>query len=186
MSQAQLVLIIPVGGADLPGFGGGWGGGARPDQGLPGRPDHITGWPVHPPGHPDAGLPIPPVYVNGKPVYPPGHPSQGLPIQPGHPDHGLPGSGGHPSHGLPPGGVVAPPINLPPNVIWPPQFPPTAGNLPAPPTDVIGPNPPAAPAHPIAPGAPLPDNAAFVAVYTTAKGWQSTVIKAPPATATPK
>jgi hypothetical protein len=143
MQNAQLVLLIPVGGADLPGFGGGIG--AQP-------------------GHPSTG-----------PVYPPGHPSAGLPIQPG-----------HPSHGLPPGGVVAPPINLPPNVIWPPQFPPSAGQLPVPPSDVIGSNPPAAPAHPIAPGEPLPAGQAFVAVYTTDKGWRSTIIKAPPSGAQPK
>lgn len=129
----QLVLLIPIQGADLPGFGG---------------------------GIPAFG----------------GHPDQGLPGGGGHPSHPIAGSPGHPSH----------PIVVPPNVVWPPQFPPTAGNLPAPPSDVIGNQLPVAPSHPIAPGAPLPANAAFVAVYTAEKGWQSTVIKAPPTTAQPK
>jgi hypothetical protein len=127
-------------------------------------------------GHPSHGLPGG-GHVSGQPVFPPGHPSAGLPIPPGHPSHPISGTGG---------GSVTPPIAVPPNVIWPPQFPPTAGQLPTPPSDVIGSNPPAAPAHPIAPGQPLPENAAFVAVYTVNKGWQSTVIKAPPATAQPK
>ena len=105
-----------------------------------------------------------------------GHPDQGLPGGGGHPSHGLPGGGGHPSHPI---------AGVPPNVIWPPSFPPSAGNLPAPPSAVIGNQLPVAPTHPIAPGAPLPEDAAFVAVYTVNKGWQSTVIKAPPTAGTP-
>ena len=61
----QLVLLIPIQGADLPGFGGGlpaFGGG------------HPSTGPVYPPGHPSAGLPIQP-----------GHPDAGLP-----PVHGRP------------------------------------------------------------------------------------------------
>lgn len=54
-----------------PGWGGGWGGGPRPDQDLPWGP-----------GRPNQDLPWPPVY--------PGH---GLPPAPVRPDNGLPGSG---------------------------------------------------------------------------------------------
>lgn len=133
MSQAQLVLIVPLGelglgASQLPSFGG------------------IGG------GHPSTG-----------PVYPPGHPSAGLPIQPGHPSHGLPGSPGH----------VAPPIVVPPNVIWPPQFSPGHPDQGLPP-EFSGNRP----THPIQlpEGQPLPPGAAFVAVYTAEKGWSHAVV----------
>lgn len=138
--NAKLVLLIPVGDSDLPGFGGGIG------AGIGGHPDHSL-----PPGHAHPG---------GGPVYPPGHPSAGLPIHPGHPG----------------GGPV-----VPPNVTWPPQFPNRPSN--ELPPELSG-NRPTNPIH-LPEGAQLPTDAAFVAVYTVNKGWQSAVIKAPPTAGTP-
>ena len=100
--NAKLVLLIPVGDSELPGFGGG----------IPAQPGYPTTGPVYPPGHPSAGLPIQP-----------GHPSQGLPGSPGHPSTGPVYPPGHPSQGLP---------IVPPNVIWPPTTPPDAGHKPNP------------------------------------------------------
>ncbi|MBT1509449.1 hypothetical protein KIP88_02945 [Bradyrhizobium sp. SRL28] len=118
MRQPTLAVIIPIGGdvGSLPGFGGGWGSGPRPDQGLPGspgRPDNSLPWA---PGHPGGG-PIYPDYLPGwgggwgsgavdpgygRPIFHPGHPDHGLPVQPGHPGNRPPGSGGgHPDQGLP-------------------------------------------------------------------------------------
>jgi hypothetical protein len=111
-------------GGHMPGFGGGWGGGPRPDHGLPGygHPDH--GLPGY--GHPDHDLPWGPNYPgnwvpgswggrpdNSLPGY--GHPGgrppgQGMPPMPGQglppswglrPDQGLPGSQPGPDNSLP-------------------------------------------------------------------------------------
>ena len=83
----QLVLIWPVGGdgSNIPSFGGGWGSGPRPDQGLPG------GQP-----HPDQGLP--------------GGGYGGHPSQPIH----IPGLPHVPDQGLPPGQPITPNPPLPP------------------------------------------------------------------------
>lgn len=117
----QLVLLIPVQGADLPGFGGG----------IPAQP-----------GHPSTG-----------PVYPPGHPSAGLPIAPGHPANRPP--------------------NVPPNVTWPPSLPSRPDNTLPP--ELSG-NRPTNPIQ-LPEGQPLPEGAAFVAIYTNEKGWHHAVIK---------
>lgn len=129
MSQAQLVLIVPIselGGiaGTLPSFGGGAG---------------------------DPGY--------GKPIFHPGHPDHGLPSH-GHADQGLP------SHGHISGGPV-----VPPNVKWPPSFTGRPDNS-LPPELVRPSNPIVLPE-----GEPLPEGSAFVAVYTTDKGWKATVIK---------
>ena len=120
----QLVLLVPIGESNLPGFGG--------------------GFPASP-----------------------GHPSAGLPIQPGHPDHGLPG-GGH---------VANRPPNVPPNVVWPPQFNPAHPGNELPPE--LG-----HPGHPlpVPPGQPLPPNAALILAYTQNHGWNYAIIQ----TAQPK
>jgi hypothetical protein len=102
MSQPYLAMIIPVHneGGSLPSWGGGWGSGPRPDQGLPGY------------GHPDQGLPgyghpgnRPPGSSSGRPdnslPWAPVRPGQGLPgNQPGI-DNSLPGGWGRPDQGLP-------------------------------------------------------------------------------------
>ena len=89
--NGQLVLIIPVGDSNLPGFGGGIaaGGGhpshglpgyGHPDQGLPGGaghpsqrppnvPPNVTWPPQISPGHP-SGQPLPPEISSGRPVQP--------------------------------------------------------------------------------------------------------------------
>ena len=109
MRNPIIALIVPlgdgagIGGVD-PGFGN-WGGGPRPDHGLPGggqggRPSH----PIYHPGHPDHGLPA--------------YPDQGLPGgsggRPSHPIH-IPGV---PDQGLPEGQPIPdnelPPIEVPP------------------------------------------------------------------------
>lgn len=92
---------LPGGGP--PSWGGGWGGGNYPSQGLPGfpgRPDQ--GLPPGYGGRPDQGLPgFPARPDQGLPGY--GHPDQGLPGFPGRPDQGLPPwYGGGPDQGLPP------------------------------------------------------------------------------------
>jgi hypothetical protein len=124
-----LVQAYDFGGM-MPGFGGGWGGGPRPDQGLPpgfggGHPDHDLPWgPGHPGnwvpgswgGRPDNSLPWAPGHPGNRP---PG--SWGGPVDPGfgqgggRPDQGLPGGrpdhpwlpshggGDRPDQGLPPG-----------------------------------------------------------------------------------
>ena len=97
----------------------GWGldEGARPGQGLPGRPEYPSQRPPWqmPPGRPDQGLPYP-----GRPVDPgwgvgEAGPDQGLPVYPLEPEEppGGEGEAGQlPSH--------------PPGTIWPP-LPPGAG-----------------------------------------------------------
>lgn len=113
-------------------------------------------------GHPGGGpMPGRPGHPSTGPVYPPGHPSAGLPI-----------------HGHPGGGPV-----VPPNVVWPPQFPDRPSNE-LPPEISTTPGKPTQPIH-LPEGQPLPTDAAFVAVYTVNKGWQSAVIKAPPTAGTP-
>lgn len=105
MQNAQLVLIIPVGDSNLPGFGGGIGA----------QPGYPTTGPVFPPGHPSAGLPIQP-----------GHPDQGLPGG-GH----ISGQPVPPIQGLPP--RVWPPQNVHPWLPGhgeKPIQPPTAGTKP--------------------------------------------------------
>ena len=75
------------------------GGGARPDQGLPGGQGGYPSQPIYHPGHPDHGLPpFPSQGLPGggqggypsQPIYHPGHPDHGLPP---FPDQGLPGGG---------------------------------------------------------------------------------------------
>jgi hypothetical protein len=103
-------------------------------------------------GHPSTG-----------PVYPPGHPSAGLPVfGGGHPSHGLPGSPGHPSNRPP---------HVPPNVTWPPT-------VPTRPENTLPPEL-ARPSNPIVlpEGEPLPAGSAFIAVYTSEKGWTATIVK---------
>jgi len=84
----------------MPGFGGGWGSGARPDQGLPGGG-----------GHPSQGLPGSGAHPGNRP---PG--SWG-----GRPDQGLPG-GGHasqlPSFPLHPSGQPPKPGVSPGAGLW--------------------------------------------------------------------
>ena len=131
MSKPFYAVIIPLGEGPVdPGFGrpgGGWGGGPRPDQGLPGGQGGHPSQPIYHPGHPDHGLPA--------------FPDQGLPGggQGGRPDQGLPpfpsqglpgGSGGQPSHpihipgvpdqGLPEGQPI--PDNELPAPIVPPEY----------------------------------------------------------------
>jgi hypothetical protein len=84
LSGGHIDAGLPGGGPVDPGWGGGWGSGNYPSQGLPWGP-----------GHPDGGIPISP-----------GHPSGGFPIDPVRPDNSLP-PGGTPvppeiSNGLPP------------------------------------------------------------------------------------
>lgn len=116
-------------GGSPPSWGGGWGGGPRPDQGLPGWSGPVDpGWGQgHPGGHPGNrppgswGGPVDPGWGGGPPdhAWRPGHrppmPGQGLPPswgirpdiggpgdQPGI-DNTLPGHPGHPSHQPVPG-----------------------------------------------------------------------------------
>lgn len=109
--QGYLAMIIPVdnvgggGSPSLPGFGGGWGSGPRPDHDLPHGPGHVAP-PIYHPGHPDHGLPSVPGHPGNRP---PG--SWG-----GRPDNSLPGQGGHPwlpGHG---DGGLRPDQGLPPGL----------------------------------------------------------------------
>jgi len=119
----------------------------------------LDGGPIDP-GYGVGGLPP---HVSGGPVFPPGHPSAGLPIPPGHPSHPISGAGGgHPSH----------PIVVPPNVVWPPQFPPGVDNTLPP--ELSG-NRPTNPIQ-LPEGQPLPPGATFVATYSAEKGWNHAVI----------
>ena len=77
--------------------------------------------------------------------------------------------GGYPSHGLPSNR----PPNVPPNVIWPPHLPDRPDNTLPP--EISG-NRPTNPIQ-LPEGQPLPEGAAFVAVYTNEKGWHHAVIK---------
>lgn len=102
--RPTLAVIIPVGDdiGSLPGFGGGWGSGNRPDNSLPGY-GHPGGGPIYHPGHPDHGLPSgPPDHAwwgGGRPD----RPGNDLPWAPVHPGNRPPGSGGgHPGN-RPPG-----------------------------------------------------------------------------------
>jgi hypothetical protein len=112
--RAMFAFVIPLDGTPVdPGYGQP-GGGPRPDQGLPWAP-----------GHPSQGLPWGPGHPSTGPIYPGGRPDQGLPVPPVRPsppivlppnvwppqlppgvDNTLP---------IPPGGVVAPPIYIPPD-----------------------------------------------------------------------
>lgn len=124
---------------------------------LDGSPE-IGGGPATPPVYPSHGLPGGGHPSTG-PVYPPGHPSAGLPISPG-----------HPSTGFPPTYPTTGPVPVPPNVVWPPQLPPSTGEKPdvkpVPPTDV----------KPIDPSTPLPAGSAVVLVYSADKGWRGGVV----------
>ena len=108
--RPTLAVIIPVGDdiSSLPGFGGGWGSGNRPDNSLPGFPAHPGGGPIYHPGHPDHGLPSgPPDHAwwgGGRPDRP-GH---DLPWAPVHPGNRPPGSGGGP---VDPGWGGGPPLH---------------------------------------------------------------------------
>lgn len=92
-----------------------WGGGNKPDQGLPGvpgsgRPDHglppfaaqLPTPPSRPPGYPDNSLPPIPT----QPIYNPVYPSQPIYYPPeGSPEHPI---------ALPPPGSIWPPLPKPP------------------------------------------------------------------------
>ena len=117
---------------------------------LDGSPE-IGGGPATPPVYPSHGLPGA-GYPSTGPVYPPGHPSAGLPIQPGHPGNRPP--------------------NVAPNVIWPPSFPPHAGN--ELPPELSG-NRPTNPIQ-LPEGAALPPGSTLVLAYSAEKGWQHAVV----------
>ena len=109
--NAKLVLLIPVGDSDLPGFGGGVT--VRPENG---------GGPIYHPGHPDHGLPSVPVD--------PGF-GGGIGAKPGHPANrppNVPPNVIWPPQGPPPGAATKPPPpeisnGLPPTVNVPPGNP---------------------------------------------------------------
>ena len=89
------VIWPPIG--HPPSWGGGWGGGGHPDQGLPGgggrpaRPDQGLPGGGGRPARPDQGLPGQrPPHASGQPVPGGGQPDNTLPGQPAHPDQGLP------------------------------------------------------------------------------------------------
>lgn len=81
--MVQLYIIHPIGNLDLPSNAlPGSGISGRPDNSLPGRPDHIGGGPIYHPGHPEHGLPSG-GHIGNQLPWAPGHPDNSLPVPPG-------------------------------------------------------------------------------------------------------